>query len=97
LVFLILALALAACVGRPAADATGEEIFLQVCSNCHSEDLSGGIGPPIGPDSNAAGRPDEFLRITIEHGRGRMPSFATTLNAGQVDVLIEFLRREQHE
>lgn len=95
-VALSLALTLAsACVGRPAADAGGEEIYLQLCSNCHGEDLGGGVGPPLGPGSNAAGRPDEFLRVTITDGRGRMPSFSSTLDQGQVERLIEYLRQVQ--
>ena len=94
-VLLIVALVLAACTGRPAPDATGEEIFLQLCARCHSGDLSGGVGPPIGPSSNAAAQPDDFLRITIEHGRGRMPSFATSLEVPQMDRLIGFLRKAQ--
>lgn len=88
-------LALSACVGRPADDATGEEIYLQLCSRCHSDDLEGGIGPPLGAGSNSASQPDAFLRLTVEQGRGRMPSFASSLNDHQVDLLIDYLRVEQ--
>lgn len=84
-----------ACVGSPAPDATGEEIYLQLCSNCHGDQLQGGVGPELGPGSNAAAHPDEFLRITITRGRGRMPSFSSTLSEGQVDRLIEYLREAQ--
>ena len=84
-----------ACVGRPAPDAGGEEIYLQLCSNCHGDDLGGGVGPSLGAGSNAAGQPDEFLRLTITEGRGRMPSFSSTLDQGQVARLIEYLRQVQ--
>jgi mono/diheme cytochrome c family protein len=84
-----------ACVGRPAQDATGEEIYLQLCSNCHGDGLEGGIGPALGQGSNSAVQPDEYLRVTIDQGRGRMPSFSSTLSDSQVDRLIGYLREEQ--
>jgi mono/diheme cytochrome c family protein len=86
---------LVGCVERPAEDASGEEIYVQLCSNCHDTDLSGAVGPPIGPGSNAASQPDEFLRVTITNGRGRMPSFRSNLDAEQIDRLISFIREEQ--
>jgi len=96
LVILAMAGALAsACVGRPQLDAGGEEIYLQLCSNCHGDQLEGGIGPALGPGSNAADQPDSFLRVTITDGRGRMPSFASSLSEVQVDRLIEYLREAQ--
>ena len=86
---------LTACVGAPAPDATGTEIFEQVCSRCHGANLGGGVGPALGPDSEAAGQPDEFLIQTITNGRGRMPSFAQTLTEDQVLRVVEYLRRAQ--
>lgn len=91
---LILAM-LPSCVGRPPQDATGEEIYLQVCANCHGAAMEGGLGPALGPGTNAAEQPDDFLVATITQGRGRMPSFATTLTGDQVDRLIDFLREAQ--
>jgi mono/diheme cytochrome c family protein len=84
-----------ACLGRPAEDATGEEIYLQVCSNCHGEALEGALGPALGPGSNAAAQPDDFLRLTITEGRGRMPSFSSSLTSTQIDRLIGYIREEQ--
>ena len=92
---IVLCVLVASCVGVPEPDATGEEIYLQLCSRCHGDDLGGGIGPPLGPGSNSAGQPDEFLVITIEHGRGRMPSFSSVLDDQQIKRLIDFLREEQ--
>lgn len=86
----------AGCIGRPPADATGEEIYLQLCSNCHGNDLAGGaLGPSLGPGSNSAEQPDQFLEVTISEGRGRMPSFATSLDDEQLGRLIAYLRAEQ--
>ncbi len=96
--FLVLTLlAMAGCTGRPPEGATGEEIYLQLCSNCHGDDLGGGIGPPLGPGSNSVEQPDEFLEVTILNGRGRMPSFQSSLNNDQLARLIDFIRAEQAE
>jgi mono/diheme cytochrome c family protein len=84
-----------ACVGRPPADATGEEIYLQLCANCHGDSLQGAVGPSLGAGSDAANQPDEFLRVSITEGRGRMPSFQSSLSADQVERLITFIREEQ--
>lgn len=91
----VVAVVAGACTGAPDEGATGEEIFMQLCARCHSADLSGGIGPALGPGSDAAGRPDEFLRLTITRGRGRMPAFGTTLSDEQVDAVIGYLRERQ--
>jgi mono/diheme cytochrome c family protein len=85
----------AGCTGRPPTDATGEEIYLQLCSNCHGDDLEGRIGPALGSGSTAADHPDTFFEATILDGRGRMPSFRTSLDDDQLVRLIAFLREVQ--
>jgi mono/diheme cytochrome c family protein len=91
----LILLVAAACTGRPAEDATGEEIYLQLCSNCHGDDMAGTVGPNLGPGSEAAEQPDEFLVISILQGRGRMPSFRSSLNDEQLDRLISHIRMVQ--
>lgn len=89
------ALALVACsVGQPADDATGEEIYAQLCSNCHGDDLSGGVGPSLGSGSNVATEDDEYIEFTVSNGRGRMPSFGS-LDQGQIDRLVAYIREVQ--
>ena len=83
------------CVGRPPEDATGEEIYLQLCANCHGDSMQGAIGPSLAAGSDAANEPDEFLRVTITEGRGRMPSFQASLSDDQVERLISYIRQEQ--
>lgn len=86
----------AACsVGRPPGDATGEEIYARLCANCHGSDLSGGIGPALGPGSSSVSEPDEFIVFTVVNGRGRMPSFESTLDESQVDRLVDYIREVQ--
>ncbi len=96
LLFVLGMLVLASCsVSRPAEDATGEEIYQQLCANCHASDLSGGVGPPLGPGSLSASESDEFLEFAIMNGRGRMPSFESSLNEAQLDRLIDYIREVQ--
>lgn len=93
---LCLSLILSACsFGEPAEGATGEEIYQELCASCHGGDLGGAVGPPLGPGSNSSDQPDEFLEVTITSGRGRMPSFSSTLDQEQLDRLIGYIRTEQ--
>ena len=92
---LVIALLPACSVSRPPDDASGAQVYSMLCSNCHGDDLEGGIGPPLGPGSNAADQPDSFLETTIEHGRGRMPSFDSSLDEDQLVRLIDYIREVQ--
>lgn len=93
---IILVLVLTACgVSQPAENASGAEIYNQLCANCHGSDLEGGLGPPLGPGSNSADRPDEFLEVSILNGRGSMPSFSSSLDAAQLDRLVGYIREVQ--
>lgn len=88
-------LVLAGCTGRPAPDATGVEIYQQLCVRCHGENLEGEIGPALGRGSDIALESDDFIRKTIHDGRGRMPSFALTLTDEQIERVISYLREVQ--
>lgn len=94
LLAMLLALALLGC-GGPEENATGQEIYLQVCARCHAADLSGAVGPALGEESNAAAQSDQFLIDTISEGRGRMPSFRQTLSREQIERVVGFLRERQ--
>lgn len=92
---LLLTLMLSACsLGGPEEDASGEEIYAQLCSSCHGADLGGGVGPSLGPDSNASTETDEFVEFTVVNGRGRMPSFPS-LDELQVARLVTYIREVQ--
>lgn len=91
----LMALVIGACSpGGPDEDATGEEIYSQLCARCHGADLSGGLGPSLGPASNAASEDDQYLEFTIGNGRGRMPSFSS-LDQVQMSRLIAYIRDVQ--
>lgn len=86
---------LTACTAQVGEDATGEQIYESICARCHGSDLGGGVGPALGPGSDAASQPDEFLITTITRGRGRMPSFSATLNDEQILRVVDYLRSRQ--
>lgn len=91
------ALALVGCdFGAPPEDATGSEIYAQLCARCHDADLSGGVGPALGPGSVAAQEGRDYMEFTIRNGRGRMPSFSS-LSDEQMSRLLEYLLEEQGE
>lgn len=92
---LVLLVALTGCsLGGPAEDATGEEIYTELCARCHGPDLNGGVGPALGPEANSVSEPDEYLEFTIINGRGRMPSFPS-LSDQQVERLVAYIREVQ--
>ena len=90
-------LATSCSLGRPAPDATGEQIYTQLCARCHAPDLSGGVGPALGAGSPSAEQSDDFLRFTIVNGRGRMPSFETSLDDDQLTRLVRYIREAQRD
>jgi mono/diheme cytochrome c family protein len=91
----LVAISAAGCVGRPAETASGEEIYLQLCSNCHGDQMQGGLGPALGEGSDLVSQQDEFLRVSIVQGRGRMPSFGSSLSDQQLERLIGYVREVQ--
>lgn len=86
---------IAGCSTRIPDDASGQEIYLQLCARCHGTGLEGRIGPALGPESNAAAEPDEFVVFTVTNGRGRMPSFSSKLGTDQIDRLVAYIREVQ--
>lgn len=91
----LVACAASACVSVE-EDATGRDIYEQVCARCHGLDLGGGVGPALGPGSDVADQPDEYYVQTITRGRGRMPGFRSTLDEAQIARVIDYLRSEQN-
>lgn len=77
-------------------DASGAEIFGLLCARCHGSSLEGGVGPQLrGPDAASASQPDEYLTTTISRGKGRMPSFRSTLSDDQISRVVGFIREQQ--
>ena len=64
------------------------------CGSCHGMTLKGGLGPSLLADS-LAGKPDEFLFITIKEGRPGtpMPPWKSLLSDKDISLIIELLRK----
>ena len=83
-----------ACAGAPSPDATGEELFGDLCSTCHGVELEGKVGPALGPGSATVELPDQYLVTSIRRGIGTMPSF-DHLTDEQISRLVAFIRGVQ--
>ncbi len=84
-----------ACGTQVPDDASGTEIYELVCARCHGSQLGGGVGPALDAGSDAAANTDAYYQQTISRGRGRMPSFGSSLSDEQIDLVIDFLREQQ--
>jgi len=71
----------------------GGELYSAHCSVCHGDTGEGGVGVPLSLPSFLDSVDDQFLRMTIRHGRpGRvMPAFSQ-LSDAQVDAIVRFMR-----
>lgn len=77
-------------------DATGQEIYVQVCARCHGEDLSGGTGVPlVGEDARSIDKPERYFVQSISAGIGRMPSFRGTLSEEQILRVTHYVMERQ--
>jgi mono/diheme cytochrome c family protein len=93
LLFFLLIL-LSACSSSPSPDATGPDLYSQLCATCHGAKLEGKVGPTLGPNAPSALLPDDYLATSIRRGIGTMPSF-DHLSEAQVSRLVSYIREIQ--
>lgn len=88
---------LGACGGSGVAeDATGEEIYVQLCAQCHGGDLAGGTGVAlVGEDARSIDKPARYFEQSITAGIGRMPSFRGTLSEEQIQRVTRYIMEQQ--
>jgi len=72
------------------AQLNGRRIVGQRCANCHAGNPRQ-PGPPLGK-AIVESRGDAFIRDKVNNGSTLMPGFQYTLNAGQIDDIIAFLK-----
>lgn len=85
---MILAGSLAACAPAELVDASGEEIYAQLCARCHGVELEGGAAPAIVITADTS---DPDLAIAIRDGVGTMDGFGSTLTDVQIGRVVDFL------
>ena len=93
----LLVLVMAACGGPDLPeDATGEEIYVQMCARCHGSDLRGGTGVAlVGEDANSIDKPEAYFVQSIYAGIGRMPAFRRTLSDDHILRVAQYIMRQQ--
>ncbi len=72
------------------AQLNGRRIVGQRCANCHAGNPRQ-PGPPLGK-AIVESRGDAFVRDKVNKGSTLMPGFQYSLNAGQIDDIIAFLK-----
>ena len=82
-------LLLAACAPTELVDASGEEIYGELCARCHGVELEGGVAPGIELTTETT---DEHLATVIRDGVGVMAGFGSTLSSEQIDRVVDYLR-----
>lgn len=82
-------LLLAACAPTELVDATGQEIYAELCARCHGVELEGGVAPGI---EITAETTDEHLATVIRDGVGVMAGYGSTLSNEQIDRVVDYLR-----
>ena len=68
-------------------------IVQQDCGSCHGLTLKGGHGPNLNPERLQL-FPDNFLKITIQHGRPGtpMPPWGPLMTTAEIDYIATQLR-----
>jgi len=72
------------------AQLNGRRLVGQRCANCHAGNPRQ-PGPPLGK-TIVESRGEVFIRDKVNKGSTLMPGFQYTLNAGQIDDIIAFLK-----
>ncbi len=77
-------------------DATGREIYVQVCARCHGDDLTGQVGPAlVGEGAKSVDRPESYLVQSISAGIGSMPAMRGTLTEEQIRRAARYVMERQ--
>lgn len=77
----------------------GQKIFADKCVRCHAEDGSGNtaVGKALGAadlrSADIQKKPDAAFYAQIDKGKGNMPPFGTSLDKGQIDDLVAYVRQ----
>ncbi len=64
----------------------GAVVFAGMCTGCHGEDGSGGIGPDLRGEDDLAG-----IEATVRSGGGGMPGFEDTLSGAEISAVAEYV------
>ena len=70
-------------------------LLLADCGSCHGMTMNGGLGPPL-RQSDLAGKPDEYIFVTIRNGTAEtpMPPWHQFLTDAEIHWMVDVLRNE---
>ncbi|HEX9680060.1 MAG TPA: c-type cytochrome, partial [Anaerolineales bacterium] len=73
---------------------SGEEIYAEVCSQCHGPDGRGGVGPSLTDPAFQTGITDQdlFNTINLGHEATAMIGWGDILSADQIEQLVAYIR-----
>jgi mono/diheme cytochrome c family protein len=73
---------------------SGQEIYADLCSQCHGDQGQGGIGPSFQEDTFQAANTDEdvFDSINLGHPATAMIAWGEILNSDQIEELVDYIR-----
>lgn len=69
-------------------------IVVQDCGSCHGLQFKGGLGPSLLPE-DLAGKPKEYLFVTIKYGRdgSAMPPWSRFFNDEEIHWMVDQLQK----
>jgi mono/diheme cytochrome c family protein len=74
-----------------AGDAAGKQVFVSAsCGGCHTLKAAGSTGT-VGPDLDRVRPPRALVVDRVTNGKGKMPSFKSTLSAQQIQDVADFV------
>jgi len=76
------------------AEASGEELFANVCQGCHMQDAMGATGAGTYPSlaSNSYLQSSGYPLHVVVHGRRAMPPFGDMLSDDQIAAVVNYVR-----
>lgn len=82
-------------VAAPQVEATGAEIYAEVCAQCHGPSGEGNIGPSLKDTAFQTANSDEaiFNTINLGHSATAMIGWGDILTADQIRQLVGFIRQ----
>jgi glucose/arabinose dehydrogenase len=83
--------------GNDGSDQRAKEIYNQYCSNCHGKDLRGGNAQSLLDGVWQFGDGSGYVTRNIKYGIPHlgMPSYENSLEAEELNLLVEYLYKEQ--
>ena len=86
-------------VATPAAARTGEEVYSEVCTQCHGPKGEGGVGPALSDPKFQAANTDQQIFDTISQGHKStaMIGWGDVLSSEQIQQLVDYIRELKQE